>query len=115
MSGERPIDRTAIVDVTSRLVAIPSVNPAIAPAEGTGGSAVAEFARAWLQEHGLRATLEEAAPQRPNVVAELVDGGGPTLVFCAHLDTVGTEGMTIPPFGPRVDGDRLYGRGAYDM
>ena len=44
---------------------------------------------------------------------------GPTLVLCAHLDTVGTEGMTIPPFEPRIesraDGDRLYGRGAYDM
>jgi acetylornithine deacetylase len=115
MSRERPIDRAAIVDVTSRLVAIPSVNPAIAPTEGTGESAVAEFARAWLQEHGVRAALEEAAPERPNVVAELGDGGGPTLVFCAHLDTVGTEGMTIPPFGPQVDGDRLYGRGAYDM
>jgi acetylornithine deacetylase len=35
--------------------------------------------------------------------------------LCAHLDTVGTEGMTIPPFEARVKGERLYGRGAYDM
>src|SRR5262245_58942793 len=115
MSSERLIDRATIVDVTSRLVAIPSVNPAIAPTEGTGESAVAEFARVWLQEHGVRAALEEAAAGRPNAVAEVGNGGGPTLVLCAHLDTVGTEGMTIPPFGPRLDGDRLYGRGAYDM
>jgi acetylornithine deacetylase/succinyl-diaminopimelate desuccinylase-like protein len=115
MSNEPSIARDTIVDVTSRLVAIPSVNPAIAPAEGTSESAVAEFARAWLQDHGVRATLEEAAPGRPNVVADVGAGDGPTLVLCAHLDTVGTEGMTIPPFEPRVDGDRLYGRGAYDM
>ena len=41
-------------------------------------------------------------------------GGGRTLLLCGHLDTVGVEGMT-DPFVPRVDGDRLYGRGAYDM
>ncbi len=32
----------------------------------------------------------------------------------AHMDTVGVAGMT-GPFTPRVEGGRLYGRGAYDM
>jgi acetylornithine deacetylase len=32
----------------------------------------------------------------------------------AHLDTVGVAGMT-DAFNPRVEGRRLYGRGAYDM
>jgi acetylornithine deacetylase len=96
-------------------VAVPSVNPSIAPAEGTGEAAIAECARAWLESHGVRAWLEDAAPGRPNVIAEVDAGEGPTLVLCAHLDTVGTEGMTIPPFEPRIDGDRVYGRGAYDM
>ena len=35
-------------------------------------------------------------------------------MFCGHLDTVGVEGM-IDPFAPRVEGGRLYGRGAQDM
>jgi acetylornithine deacetylase len=39
----------------------------------------------------------------------------PTLVLCAHLDTVGTAGMTHPPFEPHIEDGRLYGRGAYDM
>ena len=41
-------------------------------------------------------------------------GGGRTLLLCGHLDTVNVEGMT-DPHAPRIDGDRLYGRGAYDM
>ena len=41
-------------------------------------------------------------------------GGGRTLLLCGHLDTVGVEGMA-DPHAPRIDGDRLYGRGAYDM
>jgi acetylornithine deacetylase len=61
------------------------------------------------------ARIEEAAPGRPNVVAQVGAGHGPTLVLCAHLDTVGTVGMTIPPFEPRLEGGRLYGRGSYDM
>jgi acetylornithine deacetylase len=49
------------------------------------------------------------------VVAELGGHSGPTLVLCAHLDTVGTSGMTIPAFEPRVEGEKIYGRGSYDM
>jgi acetylornithine deacetylase len=41
-------------------------------------------------------------------------GGGRTLLLCGHIDTVNVEGMT-DPHAPRIDGDRLYGRGAYDM
>jgi acetylornithine deacetylase len=48
-------------------------------------------------------------------VAEVGAGKEPTLIFCAHLDTVGTQGMTIPPFEPKLEGNRVYGRGSYDM
>src|SRR5205823_427058 len=41
-------------------------------------------------------------------------GGGRTLLLCGHVDTVTVDGM-VEPHAPRVDGDRLYGRGAYDM
>jgi acetylornithine deacetylase len=36
------------------------------------------------------------------------------VVLNGHLDTVGVAGMA-EPFVPRVDGDRLFGRGAADM
>jgi acetylornithine deacetylase len=94
---------------------MPSVNPSLAPSEAHGEAAIAEMASAWLNTHGVRAWTEEAAPGRPNAVGELGDGSGPTLVLCAHLDTVSTEGMTIEPFEPRIENGRVYGRGSYDM
>lgn len=104
-----------LLALLTSLVSIPSINPSIAPGEGTGESAIADYACTWLNNHGVRAWIEEAALGRPNVVAEVGSPDSPALVLCAHLDTVGTEGMTIPPFESRVEDGRLYGRGAYDM
>ena len=115
MRNGLPIDTNLVLDAVRTLVRVPSVNPTIAPAEGTGEAAVAAAARDWLVARGVNAWLEDAAPGRPNAVAEIGAGRGRTLVFCAHLDTVGTEGMTIPPFEPRLERGRLYGRGSYDM
>jgi acetylornithine deacetylase len=105
----------AILDLLQQLIRIPSVNPTLVPDEAHGEAAVAAFARDWLDQQAMRAWLEEPTPGRPNAVAEVGDGSGPTLVFCAHLDTVGTAGMTIPPFEPRLEGGRVFGRGSYDM
>lgn len=110
-----PLSREAVLDLLQGLIRVPSVNPTLVPEEGRDETAIAAFARDYLTSRGIRAWVEEAAPGRPNAVAEIGDGNGPTLVFCAHLDTVGTAGMTIPPFEPRVEGDRVYGRGSYDM
>jgi acetylornithine deacetylase/succinyl-diaminopimelate desuccinylase-like protein len=56
------------------------------------------------------------APGRDNVLARYE---GPdsrrTLLFDAHQDTVPTDGMTIDPFRPVIEGDRLYGRGSCDI
>jgi len=108
------LSETALAGLTAELVRIPSVNPAIAPEEGTGEAAVAAFARDWLAGHGVQAWLEPVIGDRPNLVAETRAGNGPTLVFCAHLDTVGTAGMESP-FTPALRDGRLHGRGAYDM
>ena len=109
-----PLDPAVVRETTQALIRIPSINPTLAP-EGTGESAIAAFARDWMIGHGMRSWLEEPAPGRPNAVGECGNGRGPSLVLCAHLDTVSATGMTIPPFDGFVEANRVYGRGAYDM
>ena len=109
-----PLDRPSVEALLAGLVRVPSINPALEPG-GAGEGPIAEAARSWLVQRGVRAWLEEVAPGRPNLVAEVGAGPGPTLVLCAHLDTVDVRNMTEPPFAARLEAGRLYGRGAYDM
>jgi acetylornithine deacetylase len=103
-----------LIELTSRLVAIDSVNPSLVPG-GAGEAEIAGFVAGWAREAGLEAELLSGTPGRPSVVVRARGtGGGRTLMLCAHMDTVSVEGMT-DPFEPRVEGDRLWGRGAYDM
>ena len=113
--NEDPLALFAVLRVLQQLVSTPSVNPTLAPHEGHGEGAIATLARDWFVGKGVRSWLDEVVPGRPNLVAEVGQGTGPTLVLCAHLDTVSTDGMTISPFDPTCDGERVYGRGSYDM
>jgi len=115
MNHRDSLDHTAVLETLQLLIATPSVNPTLAPDEGTGEAAIAAVIRDWFSTHGVECQLEEAAPGRPNLIARVGSGAGSALVLCAHMDTVSTEGMTIPPFEPRVEGNRVYGRGSYDM
>ena len=109
------LESDEVVGLLRDLIRIPSVNPSLAPGEPGGEAAIASFIRDWLAARGVKAALEEAAPGRPNVVGTIGSGEGPALVLCGHIDTVGTEGMTIAPFDPRAEDGRIYGRGSYDM
>ncbi len=109
------IDDSDIHRLLEELIRIPSVNPTLSPGESQGEEVLASFAKDWLRDRGVAARLEEVAPRRPNLVAEVGGGDGPTLVLCGHIDTVSAVGMSIAPFEPRREGSRVFGRGAYDM
>jgi acetylornithine deacetylase len=64
-----------------------------------------ELVSRWLLARGWNVTVQEVTPGRGNVWASRA-GGGVTL--STHLDTV------PPHVPPRLDGDRLYGRGSCD-
>ena len=103
------------VDLLARLVAIDSVNPDLVP--GAAGEAeIAAFCADWLARHGFEVHRVEDVPGRPSVVGiARGSGGGKTLMFNGHIDTVGLQGYDGPPLLPRREAGRLYGRGSFDM
>jgi succinyl-diaminopimelate desuccinylase len=71
----------------------------------------AGFVEGWLEARGIGAEIDEVRGL-PVLKAEVGPEGAPTVVLHGHLDVVpGRAGQ----FEPRIEGDRLYGRGAYDM
>lgn len=99
-------------ELAARLVAIDSVNPGLV-AGGAGEREAAGFVAGWCVERGLE--VEVVGEERPSVIAtRRGSGGGRSLLLNGHLDTVGVAGMESP-YQPRIEGNRLYGRGAYDM
>jgi succinyl-diaminopimelate desuccinylase len=71
----------------------------------------AGFVKGWLEARGIEAAADEVRGL-PVLRAEVGPEGAPTVVLHGHLDVV--PGLP-EQFEPRVEGDRLYGRGAYDM
>ena len=104
------------VTLTSELIAIDSVNPGLVPG-AAGEAAIVDFLRTRLDRAGFatRVVPPDGQPDRPSLLAwSRGSRPGPTLLLNGHVDTVGVEGMTAP-FEPRIEGDRLSGRGAADM
>ncbi len=74
-------------------------------------SEAAGFVKGWLEARGIEAARDEVRGL-PVMRAEVGPQGAPTVVLHGHLDVVpGRPGQ----FDPRLEGDRLYGRGSYDM
>lgn len=71
---------------------------------------------AWLWEQGLEAEFQPTEGDRPNVIARVENGDGPTLLLNGHTDTVlAARGWSGDPWRGWRDGDRFYGLGAADM
>jgi succinyl-diaminopimelate desuccinylase len=90
--------------LTERLIAYDTSAP-------EGLRKAAQFVRGWLASNDI--PVEELGLRGLPILASVTGAeSSPTVVFHAHLDVVPAR---PEQFTPRVDGDRLYGRGAYDM
>jgi len=93
-----------LVGLASRLIGFETVGP-------EGVLEAAGFVEGWLEARGIEVATVEVRGL-PVLMAEVGPEGAPTVVLHGHLDVVpGRPGQ----FEARVEGERLYGRGAYDM
>ena len=106
---------TSVEDLLAQMVSFDTVNPLFGGPVGGEEALVAhleKLARGWgLQTR--RAAVAGNVASNLIVTCEPVPGGE-WLLFESHLDTVSTAGMTIAPLGGKIEGGRLYGRGACD-
>ena len=104
----------AVLDLLDALVRIDSVNP------GLSATAQARRDRCLRRATGgeqpaCASRSSRAPPVGPaSSSAAAATTGGRRLLLCGHLDTVGL-GRHRDALTPRIEGDRLYARGAYDM
>jgi succinyl-diaminopimelate desuccinylase len=76
-----------------------------------GIRSAAEFVTGWLEARDVE-VADAVHNGRPLLAATVGPEEGPTVVLHGHLDVVPGR---PEQFRPQVDGDRLIGRGAYDM
>ncbi len=103
------IDRTALIDLASALIRIPSFK--------TEETAVARFLADWFGARGYRVDLQEIEPGRFQTIATLRGaGGGASLMLNGHTDINAlTMRWKRDPWTPVLEGDRLYGHGVQNM
>jgi acetylornithine deacetylase/succinyl-diaminopimelate desuccinylase family protein len=116
--------RDELVDAVSAAVRIRSVNPKypgeVYDAVVGGEGEVSRFLAALYEQAGCRVDLFAVEPGRENAVGVLKGaGGGRSLIFNGHVDVVPPGDPATwtsgDPFSGRIDGDRIWGRGATDM
>jgi acetylornithine deacetylase len=109
------VDTEATTQYLAEMVAINSVNPSLVPG-APGEMQMAEWLTKTCTDLGLNVIIQHGTHGRPNVIATwLGKGSGRSILLTGHMDTVSVESMDIPPFEPRIEEGRLYGRGAFDM
>ncbi len=105
-----PVSQQEIAKWTADMVAIPSY-PGIVRQE----HAVAEYIQSVFAAEGIDCRIDELPDGRANAVAVVKgSGGGRSLMFNGHMDTVPPYDMPDACVPRLVDG-RLYGRGTADM
>ena len=101
-------------EATQLLQALLRVNTVNPPGNETLAATVLQ---GYFARHGIECELYAREPDRPNVVARIEGGEGPSLAFLSHTDTVLAdpgEWDRDPWSGDLVDGE-VWGRGALDM
>ncbi len=106
------VDRDKLIEIVRDLVSIPSVSG--------DEKQIMEHVAGFFDAAGIDYVVSANDPDRPNVIATIGNGNGPTIAMNGHLDTVpisDPDRWQTAPFQGVVseDGKRIYGRGSSDM
>lgn len=100
------------------MVSIPSVNPMGRDLAGEEyyETRLSDYLAAYFQRESIPFERVEVGPGRTNILARCDNPGSKvTVMLDAHQDTVPVDGMVIPPYDPRIENGKLYGRGSCDI
>ena len=106
-----PIDP---IDLTRELVHMPSESSL--PIQTNSESPeheVCAYLTTICHQAGIKYELQEALPNRQNLIAYFPSPGRPKLLIMAHMDTV-SAGKMEAPFAGDIRDNKLWGRGACD-
>lgn len=104
-------------ELLAKLIAIPSMNPMGRAVSGPGylETALGNFLEDWLRQLDVEVVRQPVAPGRDNILATYrAPKAQSRLLLEVHQDTVPVEGMVVAPFEPKIEQNRMYGRGACD-
>lgn len=118
-----------VVALLQQMIRTRSVNVRLDPSS-PGEAEMADLVRAEWEALDFQVEQEAAEKGRPNTIAELKgEGGGPRLLFNAHVDTVAVKDgeswidpetgetktdWSVDPFGGELKDGYVYGRGSCD-
>lgn len=109
-------DLDDVVCLTQALVRIDSSNPDLGSDTGAGETAVAKFVTKWLKDRDIECHWIEPTPGRPSVIGIVRgSGGGKSLMFNGHLDTVNLTSYDGDALSGKIEDNNIYGRGSADM
>ncbi len=74
---------------------------------------VSTYLTSICQQNGIKYKLQEALPDRHNIIVHFPNPGRPKLLLTAHMDTVSAAKMTSP-FSGEIRNQKIWGRGACD-
>ena len=104
-----------VIDLLSGLIRINSVNPDLVPG-AAGEPEAAAYCAAWLEARGFEVHRHEETAGRPSIVGiARGTGGGRSLMFNGHTDTVTIAGYDGDALDARIADGKIYGRGSIDM
>ncbi|MBV7391856.1 ArgE/DapE family deacylase [Enterococcus sp. ALS3] len=105
-------NQAELLDLTAKLLQIPSENPLGDTTE------ITKFIVGYLEKNQIPVKTYEPDPKRFNILASIGPENGKTLIYCGHSDTVPVgdlEKWDFSPFSGEIKEGYMLGRGASDM